>query len=133
MQAKGTFEVKISPAEGTLPEKEAGIGRMTIDKIWNGDLTGASKGAMLSSATESTGAMAYVALEKVEGKLGEKSGSFCFSHTATMTKGDAKSGALKIVVVAGSGTGELAGLSGELTINIDTNGGHSYLLEYELP
>lgn len=133
MKAKGTFEVKITPAEGTALEKEAGIGRMTIDKTWSGDLAGTSKGSMLTSATESTGAMAYVALEKVDAKLKGKSGSFYFSHTATMKKGDAASGVLKITVVAGSGTGELAGLSGELSIIIDAKGGHAYEFNYELP
>jgi hypothetical protein len=133
MQAKGTFVVKISPTDGTTLEKEAGVGRMTIDKTWSGDLTGVSKGAMLTSATESTGAMAYVALEKVEGKLGGKAGSFYFSHLATMKKGDAASGVLKIAVVAGSGTGELTGLSGELTIIIDAKGGHAYVFDYDLP
>lgn len=133
MQAKGTFEVKITPAEGTALETAAGVGRMTIDKTWSGNLAGTSKGSMLTSVTESTGAMAYVALEKVDGKLNGKSGSFCFSHTATMKKGDAASGVLKIVVVAGSGTGELTGLSGELTINIDAKGGHAYVFNYELP
>lgn len=133
MHAKGTFEVKITPADGTALEKEAGVGRMTIDKTWSGDLTGSSKGSMLTSATESTGAMAYVALEKVDGRLNGKSGSFYFSHNATMKKGNAASGILKIVVVPGSGTGELTGLSGELTINIDANGGHAYVFNYELP
>jgi len=133
MQAKGTFEVKITPTEDTALEKEAGIGRMTIDKTWSGDLAGTSKGSMLTGATESTGAMAYVALEKVDAKLNGKSGSFYFSHTATMKKGDAASGVLKITVVAGSGTGELAGLNGELSITIDAKGGHAYEFNYELP
>ncbi len=133
MQAKGTFEVKVTPADGTLLEKDAGIGRYTIDKTWSGDLTGASKSSMLTSMTESTGTMAYVALEKVEGKLAGKTGSFYFSHTVTMKKGEAASGVLKIVVVPGSGTGELAGLSGELNIIIDAKGGHSYVFDYQLP
>jgi hypothetical protein len=133
MQAKGTFEVKITPADGTALETAAGVGRMTIDKTWSDDVAGASKGSMLTSATESTGAMAYVALEKVDGKVNGKTGSFYLSHNATMKKGDAASGVLKIVVVAGSGTGELTGLSGELTINIDTKGGHAYIFNYELP
>jgi len=128
MQAKGTFEVKISPVEGSDLEIEAGIGRMTIEKAWNGDLSGTSKGSMLTSATESTGVMAYVALEKVEGTLGGKAGNFYFSHSATMKKGDAFSGVLKITVVAGSGTGELAGLSGGLKIDIDAQGVHAYCL-----
>jgi len=133
MQAKGTFEVKLSPAEGLGLEKEAGVSRMTIDKSWSGGITGTSKGSMLMSTTESTGAMAYVALEKVDGKLGGKAGSFYFSHTGTMMKSDATSGVLKIAVVPDSGTGELAGLSGELSINIDAKGGHAYTLEYQLP
>jgi len=133
MQAKGTFEVKLNPADGVALEKEAGVGRMTIDKTWSGDLAGTSKGSMLMSSTESTGAMAYVALEKVDGKLGGKTGSFYFSHSATMNKSDAASGVLKIMVVPGSATGDLAGMSGELSINIDAKGAHSYILQYELP
>ncbi|SHM20303.1 DUF3224 domain-containing protein [Mucilaginibacter sp. OK098] len=133
MQAKGTFEVKVNPAETTQIEKDAGIGRFTIDKKWSGDLAGTSKGSMLTSLVESTGTMAYVALEKVDGKLGGKSGSFYFTHNATMKKGDASSGIMKIVVVAGTGTGELTGISGELKIIIDAKGGHSYIFDYELP
>ena len=132
VEAKGTFEVQISPVEGTALEVAAGIGRMTIDKTWSGDLIASSKGTMLTISTESTGAMAYVALEKVEGKLNGKTGSFYFSHTATMQKDNTASGVLKIVVVTGSGEGELTGLSGELTINID-KGAHAYTFNYELP
>jgi hypothetical protein len=40
--------------------------------------------------------MAYVAMEKVDGKFDGKAGSFYFSHTATMKRGDAASGVLKI-------------------------------------
>jgi len=74
-----------------------------------------------------------VAMEHVTGTLGSRSGSFYLAHTATMKKGDAASGVMKIVVVKDSGTGDLAGLSGELTIIIDAKGGHSYLFDYELP
>jgi len=88
---------------------------------------------MLTTLTESTGAMAYVAMEQVTGKLGGKSGTFYLAHKATMTKGDAASGEMSIVIVKGSGTGELAGISGQLTIIIDASGKHSYVLEYELP
>jgi hypothetical protein len=133
MQVKGTFEVKVTAAEATAFEKETGVGRYEVDKVWDGDFVGTSKGEMLTSFTESTGSMAYVAMERVTGKLGGKSGSFYFAHMATMKKGDAASGVMKIVVVKDSGTGELSGLSGELTIVIDAKGGHSYVFEYELP
>ena len=65
---------------------------------------------MLTSFTESTGSMAYVAMEQVTGKLGGKSGTFYLEHRATMTKGDAVSGEMNISIVKGSGTGELAGI-----------------------
>ena len=88
---------------------------------------------MLASHTESTGSNFYVALEQMTGKLGQRSGSFYLAHKATMTKGDAASGAMNVVVVKDSGTGELAGLAGELKIIIDATGKHSYVFEYELP
>jgi len=130
MEAKGTFNVKISPAEGTAFETEAGIGRMTIDKTWHGDLEGHSQGVMLTTVTEITGAMAYVALEKFKGKLSEKAGTFDFSHNATMLKSNPASGFLNIYVIAGSGTGDFDGLSGELTIDKDATGAHSYVFAH---
>jgi len=133
MEATGTFQVKITPAQATAFEKEMGVGRHEIDKTWLGDFAGISTGEMLSSHTESTGSMAYVAMERLTGKLGGKSGSFYLAHRATMTKGDAASGEMNIVVVKSSGTEELAGLTGELKIIIDAAGKHSYVLEYELP
>jgi len=133
MEAKGTFEVKVVPAEATTFEKGMGVGRYEVVKDWAGEFVGASRGEMLTTLTESTGAMAYVAMEQVTGKLGGKSGTFYLAHKATMTKGDAASGEMSIVIVKGSGTGELAGISGKLTIIIDASGKHSYVLEYELP
>jgi len=133
MRATGTFEVKIKPAEATQFEKDMGVSRYEIDKVWSGDFEGTSKAEMVSSFTESTNAMAYVAMEQVTGKLGGKSGSFYLMHRATMTKGDAASAKLSIVVVKGSATGELAGLGGELTIIIDGAGKHSFEFDYELP
>jgi hypothetical protein len=133
MEAKGTFDVKVVPAEATGFEKQMGVGRYEVDKAWSGDFSGTSKGEMLTSFTETTGSMAYVAMEQMTGKLGDKSGSFYLAHRATMTKGDAASGQMNVVVVKGSGTGALAGLSGELTILIDAAGKHSYVFEYDLP
>ncbi len=133
MEAKGTFEVKVKPAESTAFEKGMGVARYEIDKTWEGDVTGVSKGEMLASSTESTGAMAYVAMEQMTVDLGGRHGSFYLAHRATMTKGDAASGEMLITVVKGSGTGELAGIRGDLTITIDSTGKHFYVLRYEVP
>ena len=133
MRAKGTFEVKVTPAEVSPVGKDAGLTCYSLEKTFHGDIEGTTKGEMLASSTKSTGAMAYVAMDHVTGTLGGRSGSFYLAHTATMRRGDAASGVMKVVVVKDSGTGELAGLSGELTIIIDPKGGHSYVLDYELP
>lgn len=132
MHATGTFAVKIVPAVASALGQEAGLGSMTIDKTFSGDLEGTSKGEMLTGSTESTGSMAYVAMERVTGKLKGRSGSFLLMHNASMLKTDPKSGGMQIAVVPHSGTDELTGLSGKMTITIE-GGKHSYDFEYELP
>jgi hypothetical protein len=122
----------MGPAEASAPAQQAGVGRMTIDKTFSGDIDGTSKGEMLMAATESTGAMAYVALERVTGTLNGRSGSFLLMHNASMLKSDPTSGVMQVKVVPQSGTDELASLSGQLTITIEGSK-HSFDLEYELP
>jgi hypothetical protein len=132
MHATGTFAVKITPAEASALGQAAGLGSMTIDKTFSGDLEATSQGEMLTASTESTGAMAYVAMERVTGKLKGRSGSFLLMHNASMLKTDPKSGVMQVTVVPHSGTDELTGLSGKMTITIE-GGKHSYDLEYQLP
>ncbi|MBA3829009.1 MAG: DUF3224 domain-containing protein [Taibaiella sp.] len=125
--ATGEFTVKILPQtdERTIPL----FGRMTIDKEFNGDLTGTSQGQMLSTGTAVTNSAGYVAIERVEGVLHGRRGSFVLQHSATMNKGE---GTLNIQVVPDSGTDELTGISGKLII-IRAEGKHRYDLEYDLP
>jgi hypothetical protein len=127
-KAMGTFDVKI----GTLPShntsEDAKLARMSIDKQFRGDLVGTSQGEMLSAGTGTKGSAGYVAIERVTGKLNDRSGSFTLQHNATMTRGAPY---LNIVVVPDSGTGELVGLSGTMHIIID-EGKHSYDFQYSL-
>ena len=132
-QATGSFEVKIAPADSSAVGKEGGVGRMTIDKVLSGDLTGTTKGEMLTSITGSTGAMAYVAIETVTAALDGRSGTFVLMHNATMNKPAPESQSLHIAVVPASGTGGLTGISGNMTIHIDGAGKHTYTFDYELP
>ena len=126
--ATGTFEVKLTPL--AAPEgADAELGRMTIDKQFHGDLEGTSKGYMLSSAgTVVKGSGGYVAIERVTGTLKGHSGSFVLQHSGTMNRGTPQ---LSVSVVPDSGTGQLAGLSGTMTIKIES-GKHSYDFEYTL-
>jgi hypothetical protein len=72
----------------------------------------------------------YVALERVTGALKGKSGSFVLHHTGIMNRGVPQ---LSVEVVPDSGTGQLMGLTGKMTINIAAGGKHSYDFEYSLP
>ncbi len=126
--ARGTFEVKLQrlPMEGI--DEQAMLGRMTIDKQFQGDLEGTSQGQMLTAGTTTAGSAVYVAVERVTARLGGKQGTFALHHTGVMNRGDAS---LAVRIVPDSGTGELAGISGSLAIVIE-NGAHFYTLEYAL-
>lgn len=130
MRAQGTFVAKISPVAASDLAQEVGLGCMTMDKTFAGDLEGTSKGEMLTGGAESTGAMAYVALERVTASLNGQSGTFLLMHTASMLKSDPRSGVLQVTVVPHSGTEELAGLAGTMRIAIE-DGKHSYDFEYQ--
>ena len=107
--ASGTFEVKLTPQKDE-GGSDAGLGRMSIDKQFQGDLEGASKGFMLSSAaTVVKGSGGYVAMERVTGTLKGRTGSFVLQHSGTMTRGTPQ---LSVTVVPDSGTGRLGGPCG---------------------
>jgi hypothetical protein len=129
-RAAGTFDVKVTPQKpDTQIARAANLGRLTIDKRFHGDLEGISKGEMLATQTEVPGSASYVALERVTGKLNGRSGSFVLQHSATMTRGTPVS---SISVVPDSGSAELKGLSGRMTITVAGDGGHSYDFEFRL-
>ena len=128
-RASGTFEVKLSPQATDEGAEGSALGRMSIDKQFLGDLVGTSKGEMLSATTGVKGSAGYVAIERVSGTLQGRSGTFVLQHSGTMTRGAPH---LTITVVPDSGTGQLAGLAGTMTINI-ADGKHSYEFEYTLP
>src|SRR5438309_1677866 len=126
--ASGTFDVTLKPvAEDKIDG--ASFGRMSVDKQFHGDLEGTSKGEMLTAVTAVKGSAGYVAIERVTGRLRGRSGTFVLQHSGLMTTAMQQ---LTIVVVPDSGTGQLAGLSGKMSITI-ADGKHSYDFEYTLP
>ena len=124
--AHGTFTVKVAPL---TPAPAEGLGRFSIDKDIHGDLEATTKGEMFSGGDPKSGAAGYVAIEVVTGALAGKKGSFALQHSATMDTGGLK---MTVLVVPGSGTGELKGIAGTFTIRIE-NGQHFYNLDYTLP
>lgn len=127
-RARGTFDVRLGPLPTYNQDEGSGLGRMSIDKQFRGDLEAASRGEMLSAGAAAKGSAGYVAIERVVGTLAGREGTFILQHSATMTRGVPE---LSILVVPDSGTGGLAGLSGRMTIAID-GGVHSYEFEYAI-
>jgi hypothetical protein len=125
-RASGTFEVKLMPQD---EGDEAPIGRMTIDKQFQGDLAGTSKGQMLMASSSSVqGSAGYVAIEKVTATLNGHHGTFYLQHSGIMARG---AGELTITVIPDTGTDQLVGLLGKMNIII-AGGKHSYEFDYEL-
>ena len=125
--ASGTFEVKLAPLAEDKGEGST-LGRMSIDKQFQGDLEATSKGEMLTAMTEVKGSAGYVAIERVSGTLHGRKGSFVLLHRGIMTGGGQD---LSLIVVPDSGSGELAGLTGKMDIKI-VEGKHFYEFEYTL-
>ncbi len=127
--ANGPFEVKLNPESLSTVAEQTGLGRMSLDKQYHGDLEAVSHGEMLAFRSSIQGSAGYVAMETVQGVLGGRHGSFVLQHSSTMTRGQPQQ---SITVVPDSGTGELLGLSGAMIITIES-GRHSYRFDYTLP
>jgi hypothetical protein len=114
--ARGSFEVKVGPQPADEKVGDPTVGRLSIDKQYHGDLDAFSKGQMLAVGTDVKGSAGYVAMERVDGSLQGRKGTFALQHSGTMTRG----------------SGQLVGLAGKMDIKI-ADGKHLYELEYSLP
>jgi hypothetical protein len=83
---------------------------------------------MLAVRADPVGA-GYVALERIEGTVPGRRGTFALLHLGSMV---GETPWAKWPISPGSGTGELKGISGEARIEIDESGAHTLLLDYEL-
>jgi hypothetical protein len=127
MTARGTFDVTVIPQPA---EASAGgpFGRLFLAKQFHDDLEGTSKGQMLGAQTAIEGSGGYVGLELVSGTLNGKRGSFILLHKGTMQQGVYH---MEVTVVPDSGTDELKGIAGKMTIIIEGKI-HRYEFEYTL-
>lgn len=120
--ATGAFTVEMKPETGA----DAPVGRFSLLKRFTGDLQADSTGQMLAVGTDVQGSAGYVAMERVSGTLKGRSGSFALQHVGVMDRGRPT---LSVKVVPDSGTDELKGIAGEMTITIN-EGRHSYSLDF---
>lgn len=127
--AHGRFDVTRTTEPPYDTREGATIGRSRFDKRFEGSLVGTSVIEMISAVSSVKGSAGYVAIERVEGELDGRAGSFVLQHSGTMDRGVAS---LSVTVVPDTATGALVGLRGRMTIDV-TNGEHRYTFEYELP
>ncbi|MEM9260157.1 MAG: DUF3224 domain-containing protein [Bacteroidota bacterium] len=130
MKISGKFSVSMKPLAAYASATEgASLGRMSLDKEYEGDLSGSSQGEMLTGMSPVAGSAGYVAIEKVSGTLMGKQGTFVLQHFGIM-RGPEES-RLILEVIPDSGTGELTGLSGTMDIR-NEEGQHYYDFDFVL-
>lgn len=124
LMISGRFDIDIAPAGALLP----GTGRFDFTKTWTGEINGTSAGVMLSGGDPSTGTAGYVAIELFEGVIDGRTGTILFQQFGSMVDG---AEVLRYEVIPGSGTGELATVTGELVLDA-ANGDHKVMLRLRL-
>ncbi|RSM48153.1 DUF3224 domain-containing protein [Amycolatopsis balhimycina DSM 5908] len=97
--------------------------RVAIAKTFTGAVEGTSSVELLSASNATS--RAYVAFERLEVSVDGRKGGFVLHHSADDT-------GLTLKILTGSGFGELAGISGTASIEIDADNNHAFTLTYAL-
>ncbi len=128
MQIRGTFTItsELEPPYDVVDG--VALGRARFVKQFAGPLTATSEVHMIGARTAVPTSAGYVAIERVTGTLDGRTGTFVLQHSGTMDRG---ASSLAVTVVPDSATGELAGLSGRMTIDI-VERQHHYAFDYQL-
>lgn len=128
-KASGTFHVD-SWNEHTYGELDGGgkLTRASVTQTFAGDISGQGSVEYLMCSAPG-GATAVLGLQRVDGRIGDRSGSFVL-QTVGAFDGREVQGAWS--VVPGSATGALAGLRGEGVFAAPLHSDASFSLDYEL-
>lgn len=124
--ARGTFDITMAPAP---PEVDGNVDRFDFTKTFRGGLEATGAGIMLSVRNPQAGEAGYVAIETLHGRLNGTDGGFALQQSGTLHHGGQTLG---YVVVPGSGSGSLAGITGELELTVDEDGTHRYKLDVQI-
>lgn len=129
MRTEARFKI-ISWDEEPFDEPADGpkLTRAHVKKSFHGDLTGTGN-LMYVMAYLDGGGASFSGFEKVVGSLGGRTGCFVLRHTGSY---DGEKATAEYEVVAGSGTDELAGLSGTGGFSAGHDEEHDMTLDYEV-
>lgn len=122
------FTNDVHEDQGAALADGPGVRRVLIRRTYRGGLDGAGVVELQTCITGET-AFGYAGVELFEGHLGDRAGGFAFVHIGRR-QGDR----LETIgyIVPGSGSGDLAGISGEIAIGM-ADAGHEFGLTYSLP
>ncbi len=129
--AEGTFTVSHFVPTDHVPDitTALGVGHAHMVKTFTGAVQGRATTQFSYAFSEATGVGTYVAMESFEGTLDGRRGTLNLAHSAT-TDGVTRSDEF-FLIVPGSGTGELAGITGTGAVVIDGDT-ESMRLDYSL-
>lgn len=126
---RGPLEVTTESDPPFVEKAGVTINRNIVRKTFSGGLSGSSEAQMIAARTPNPASAGYVAIEHFDGTIDGRTGTLVFQHFGLVDNGEPQ---LNVVIVPGTGTGELEGIAGTLVIHND-DGDHSYELEYTLP
>ena len=126
--AKGRFAIKswdekpYSEGDG-LPK----LTKASVAKTFSGDIEGEGHVEYLMMY-RTDGSADFVGLERITGRIGERTGTFVLQRIGKFENGEAKE---SYSVIPGSATGDLAGLKGEGSSAVGHGMEHPFELDYE--
>jgi hypothetical protein len=102
--------------------------RASVVKTFSGDIAGEGQVEYLM-IYRSDGSATFVGLERISGRIGDKTGSFVLQRVGVFENGQAKE---TYSVIPGSGTGDLHGLRGDGSSAVGHAAEYPFVLSYEL-
>jgi hypothetical protein len=131
MTTRATGKFKVAGwDERTYAEIEDGrkLTQASVKQAFSGDIEGDGSVEWLMCYRPDETAE-FVGLQRIDGRIGERSGSFVLLQTAGVFDGKEARGELS--VVPGSGTGELRGLRGEGEFSAPLHSDADFRLDYD--
>ena len=126
-RANGVITVRTyEPSVYEEPAEGPGLTRIHVEERFSGDISGDGVVEFLQAA-RADGSASFVGIERVTGQVGGRRGTFLLQDAGTV-QDEIVSG--DWFVIAGSGTGELAGLRGEGGFSANLGEGAQVHLDY---
>jgi hypothetical protein len=127
-EATGSFQLS-SWNEETYEDEPRKMTLATVEQTFSGDITGVGAVRWLM-AYRPDGRARFVGMQKIDGTLGGRGGSFILETAGDF---DGQMARWTVTVVRGSGTGELSGLDGSGSFGAEHGPEATYKIDYQLP